>query len=206
MNKEKDNEVISFTDYEEKTKSSASQYLLTQMFMVNGNHQKVFMMIHGNNGQENGRAHSIIGLALPYLLNLLGGKTGAPPMANVQSLWIYAVDSFDYHSCESVLSKQLRQAVERMNKQISLTEEEEVMYLNWCTAEVEKKSVAIVSNQQRGYYQLAACLILSLAELWAGRGKRAEGFNFIQKYHQKYHRHRSFRQELTNATLKSGIF
>lgn len=73
--------------------------------------------------------------------------------------------------------------------------------MNWCIAEAEARLNEIVGKQHRGSYNKAANLIVSVAELLAAKGNKRRGAEMIDQYHQKYNRHRAFRQELKDATI-----
>lgn len=68
-------------------------------------------------------------------------------------------------------------------------------FINWLQSIIEKRVDAIVSNGHRGSYFKAAILVVALAEVFESNNIQQKQ-EFVNKYHQKYSRHSSFRKEL----------
>ena len=68
-------------------------------------------------------------------------------------------------------------------------------YIDWLQSIIEKRVDAIVSNGHRGSYFKAALLVVAFAEVLESNNIQQKQ-EFVNKYHQKYSRHSSFRKEL----------
>lgn len=68
-------------------------------------------------------------------------------------------------------------------------------YINWLQLIIEKRVDAIVSNGHRSSYFKAAILVVALAEVLESNNIQQKQ-EFVNKYHQKYSRHSSFKKEL----------
>ena len=180
---------------EETLASHASQSLLVKVLLLTGRHGQAFALcgdkdVLGWSGGVNPK-----GLVVPFLLVLLAGGTAAGP--NLASLWNEATTG-EYGSN----ADRFRRAMDDVFRRLRLAGEEEEKYLAWCVAEAGRRVDAIVGGQHRHSYHKAAVLLAAAAEVLAGRQKKGEAAALIDRYHQKYHRHRAFRQELAGVTKK----
>lgn len=68
-------------------------------------------------------------------------------------------------------------------------------YIHWLQSIIEKRVDAIVSNGHRNSYFKTAILVVAFAEILESNNIQQKQ-EFVNKYHQKYSRHSSFRKEL----------
>ncbi len=181
----------------ETVESTASESLLISAYLVAGRYRQAFELCRDNKevlGWSHG--HNPKGLVVPFFLVLLGG-TGA----NLARLWDEAVEAVGGYFAPG-LPDRFRRAMDEVFRRVTLTGGEEQEYLAWCVGEATRRVDAIVGGQHRKSYGKAAVLLAAVAEALTGRRKRSEAAALIDGYHQKYFRHRAFRQELTDATAK----
>ncbi|ADG07127.1 hypothetical protein Btus_2466 [Kyrpidia tusciae DSM 2912] len=119
--------------------------------------------------------------------------------------WEDAIGQTSAHGGAEYVGKYQR-IIEHTIATIALTGEQEQFFLKWCMDEIEKRVDTIVGNQHRGSYHKAAGLLVAMAETLAKRGEKQAGANLIEKYRSRYPRHSAFRNEVSAAMQRSGIF
>jgi len=205
VEEENQNRGYYYPESKETIKSQASKSLLVQICLLSGHYEKAFAICREEGPLGWSFGQNPKGILIPFFLVLLAGDNGIRSLPNLKHLWENAAGTVN-EQIGTQLPKRYSQAIENIIKNIQLTEEEENKYLNWCIAEAEARLNEIVGGQHRGSYNKAANLIVSVAELLAVKGNKQRGAELINKYHQKYNRHRAFRQELKDATARSGIY
>ncbi|KAF1299378.1 hypothetical protein BAU15_01655 [Enterococcus sp. JM4C] len=85
---------------------------------------------------------------------------------------------------------------EEWKTSVTLPEEEQEIYLNWCQLEVEKVTDVLIDSKYRKYYMQMAALIVLLGEAMEGSGILNACQELIQAYRQQHKQKRNFIQEL----------
>ena len=144
------------------------------------------------------------GLAVPFFLVLLSGKSpGALPI-NLAQLWQRGLqNSIGFVSSsgkdEDGALKRLERAYAARLSDASLPRDRQAQVLSWCLDVAKRRVEAIVSNQHRGSYDKAAELTAACAETLRLRGENDEADAILNDVRNRFPRHRAFQAELNTA-------
>ncbi|MCL6449496.1 MAG: hypothetical protein K6U04_15390 [Armatimonadetes bacterium] len=185
--------------------AKASQILLGAIYLLTGQHDGALNLCRGKEALGWHYGQNPKGLVIPFFLMLLARGKDARPAPNLEQLWKEAV-ALAGEGGGAELQERFRQAMDSVFREVRLSEEEEEKYLRWCLTGAGRRVDAIVGEKHRQSYPRAANLLVAVAEVLAKRGRKPDGAALLQKYHQKYQRHRAFREDLKVAAARSGIY
>ena len=187
----------------EQNESSVSEGVLINALLLGGRYEKVFEMCKGNGPLGWSSSENPKPLFVTFMMVVLS-KEGIHSKVLIQQ-WDDAIENTSYRTGKEYIEK-YKKIIDFIKESIQLNTEQEEFYLKWCTGETGCRIDAIVNNQHRGSYHKAAGLLVAMAETLANSKKKQEGMDLIERYRNKYPRHRAFKSEIKQALQSSGLF
>ena len=152
-------------------------------------------------------------LLLSFLLILLSGESPETLPHNLDDLWAWSLlvtslGQWGYgkeNEEEKRLPKRTAQVYAehivwgRESGRLTLDEEQDKAYLNWCLDVARQRVEAIVGNQHRKSYAKAAMLTVACAEVLRLRGDETAARTWVSEIRERFPRHRAFQSKLRNA-------
>ncbi|MCD4707372.1 MAG: hypothetical protein K8S62_06515 [Candidatus Sabulitectum sp.] len=137
---------------------------------------------------------STSGVAVPILLLVIAKKKH-------NSLLTLLENALPFYYSKSDLKLLLSSLEPVLNQNLPAVKQQE--YFSWCSSIVEKKVQKIVSDQNRGSYNLAALLASSIAETISEMESDSAAQNYLLEWKNKFLRYTAFRRELKHFASKS---
>ncbi|MBW8351581.1 hypothetical protein K0H71_19375 [Bacillus sp. IITD106] len=176
--------------------SSVSDGIYLNSLLFAGKHELAFELCSGEGSVGWSYGENPKPIFITFLMVVLSKQEKLSYV--LEKEWYKAIANTCYSSGEGYINH-YREIIYYIINSISLSQQQEELYLKWCMKEIGKRVDAIVSNQYRGSYDKAAGLLVAMAETLTNRGNRQEGLKFIEKYRSKYPRHTSFKKEIASA-------
>ena len=177
---------------------------LVHAYLLIGNWQEVHQLAakEGSLGWSNNE--NTQGLAVPFFLILLSGKTLGELPPSLSQLWQWGLQTslghWGFDKSENKLSKRVESAYKEKIPSISLSNGEQNDLMAWCLEMATKRMTAIVKDQHRRSYDKAAVVIAACAETLRLRGKDDQAQTVLAETRNRFPRHRAFLSELDAAT------
>ena len=184
--------------------SSAAEAHLINALLLSADYEKAFELCKDDEILKNNYTDRIKTLFISYMLAFLSSTEPGYPNI-IYDVWGDNIKKSIYVMKRDYVAKYQKFAIEQM-KQVSLSIKEQKYYTNWCQKEVSQIIDGIVSNQQRGSYDKAANYLLAMAETLVNKNGNRIGKKFVNKYLEKYPRHRAFKREVDQVLKKSKLF
>jgi len=196
-----DNSIKKIDRSGEENLASASLTLLCQVYLFTGNYQEAIDVCSKSGPLGWTSCQNPKSQIIPFFLKLLY-KNHSSKSPNLDILWKWTSENCHQNSLkifDNNKGEWFKDASTHIFDRDHTSKEEQERYLQWCIKEIENRVNSIVTNKYRYSYHKAANLLISILEVLKSRGKKAQGIILIEKFKNKYSRHRAFQDDLKTA-------